>query len=333
MSIQSTLRSERAPSTAEQFETHELFRFGHRRVTVCLCRQSRNYALAANRRSARARPSARGHTTVPSPFFSSTPLGAMGRSAEAGDAEGDPPRERGEVGRAEQKRKRDEPSPRELVAAANAARDVAALVGTAAAKLGPTTGSSSSADGPSATRGYVVDQLPDRLRRWCFDLTKRNMEAMYERTWGWSNPEKRRELAHSDARFIVAFRGDDDDDDDGPMGFVHFRFEVEDSDGTPVAYVYELQVEDDARGRGVGRALMARVESVAEKTRMARTMLTVLKTNAAAARFYERLGYVEDADTPRDEACHYVILTKPAGGGRGGEGAPPRRSTGVVNRR
>ena len=259
-----------------------------------------------------------------------TPLSAMGRRrSEAGDAEGDPPRERGEAGRAEQKRKRkrDEPSPRELVAAANAARDVAALVGTAA-KLGPTMTGSSSSDGPSATRGYVVDQLPDRLRRWCFDLTKRNMEAMYERTWGWSNPEKRRELAHSDARFIVAFRGDDDD---GPMGFVHFRFEVEDSDGTPVAYVYELQVEDDARGRGVGRALMARVESIAENTRMARTMLTVLKTNAAAARFYERLGYVEDRDTPRDEACHYVILTKPAEAGRGGEGVPPRRSSGVVN--
>ncbi len=252
------------------------------------------------------------------------------RRSEAGDAEGDPPRKRGEAGRAEQKRKRkrDEPSPRELVAAANAARDIAALVGDAA-KPGPTTMRSSSSDGPpSATRGYVVDQLPDRLRRWCFDLTKRNMEAMYERTWGWSNPEKRRELAHSDARFIVAFRGDDDD---GPMGFVHFRFEVEDSDGTPVAYVYELQVEDDARGRGVGRALMARVESIAENTRMARTMLTVLKTNAAAARFYERLGYVEDRDTPRDEACHYVILTKPAEAGRGGEGVPPRRSSGVVN--
>ena len=228
----------------------------------------------------------------------------------------------------EEEEEGDEPSPRELVAAANAARDVAALVGDAA-KPGPTTMRSSSSDGPpSATRGYVVDQLPDRLRRWCFDLTKRNMEAMYERTWGWSNPEKRRELAHSDARFIVAFRGDDDD---GPMGFVHFRFEVEDSDGTPVAYVYELQVEDDARGRGVGRALMARVESIAENTRMARTMLTVLKTNAAAARFYERLGYVEDRDTPRDEACHYVILTKPAEAGRGGEGVPPRRSSGVVN--
>jgi ribosomal protein S18 acetylase RimI-like enzyme len=76
---------------------------------------------------------------------------------------------------------------------------------------------------------------------------------------------------------------------------------------------------------------MARVESIAENTRMARTMLTVLKTNAAAARFYERLGYVEDRDTPRDEACHYVILTKPAEAGRGGEGVPPRRSSGVVN--
>ena len=158
--------------------------------------------------------------------------------------------------------------------------------------------------------------------------------------------EKRRELNHQNAKFVFAVekkkkkRCDDDgstkseeemEDEEVPVAFAHFRFEVEDSDGTPVAYVYELQVEDDARGRGVGRALMARVESIAENTRMARTMLTVLKTNAAAARFYERLGYVEDRDTPRDEACHYVILTKPAEAGRGGEGVPPRRSSGVVN--
>ena len=143
------------------------------------------------------------------------------------------------------------------------------------------------------------------------------MEAMYTRTWGWSNPEKRRELAHSDARFLVAFkhkqphRNDADDDDDTPIGFVHFRFEVEDSDGSPVAYVYELQVEDEMKGRGVGTALMAAVESIAKHAQMTRTALTVLKTNKGASLFYERRGYVKDPDTPRDEACHYVILTKP----------------------
>ena len=133
-------------------------------------------------------------------------------------------------------------------------------------------------------------------------------------------PEKRRELAHSDARFLVAFkhkqphRNDDDaadDDDDTPIGFVHFRFEVEDSDGSPVAYVYELQVEDEMKGRGVGTALMAAVESIAKNTQMTRTALTVLKRNKGASLFYERRGYVKDPDTPRDEACHYVILTKP----------------------
>ena len=191
-----------------------------------------------------------------------------------------------------------------------ASRDVVSLV----------VGTDAPDDASTSTRGYVVDQLPDRLRRWCFDLTKRNMEAMYTRTWGWSNPEKRRELAHSDARFLVAFkhkhphRNDDDaadDDDDTPIGFVHFRFEVEDSDGSPVAYVYELQVEDEMKGRGVGTALMAAVESIAKHTEMTRTALTVLKTNKGASLFYERRGYVKDPDTPRDEACHYVILTKP----------------------
>lgn len=37
----------------------------------------------------------------------------------------------------------------------------------------------------------------------------------------------------------------------------------------------------------------------------------VLKRNKGASLFYERRGYVKDPDTPRDEACHYVILTKP----------------------
>ena len=184
-------------------------------------------------------------------------MGRRRSAEEAGDPGG------GERGTAKRARNA---SPRDLVAAANASRDVVSLV----------VGTDAPDDASTSTRGYVVDQLPDRLRRWCFDLTKRNMEAMYTRTWGWSNPEKRRELAHSDARFLVAFKhkhphrnNDDaaDDDDDTPIGFVHFRFEVEDSDGSPVAYVYELQVEDEMKGRGVGTALMAAVESIAKHTR------------------------------------------------------------------
>lgn len=227
-------------------------------------------------------------------------MGRRRSAEEAGDPGG------GERGTAKRARNA---SPRDLVASANASRDVVSLV----------VGTDAPDDASTSTRGYVVDQLPDRLRRWCFDLTKRNMEAMYTRTWGWSNPEKRRELAHSDARFLVAFKhkqphrndADDDDDDDTPVGFVHFRFEVEDSDGSPVAYVYELQVEDEMKGRGVGTALMAAVESIAKHAEMTRTALTVLKTNKGASLFYERRGYVKDPDTPRDEACHYVILTKP----------------------
>ena len=82
----------------------------------------------------------------------------------------------------------------ELVAAARDARDVLALVPE-----------DLRACGGCPLRGFRAEDMPRALRTWTFDLTKRNMRELYERTWGWSNPEKRRELAHSDARFLVAF--------------------------------------------------------------------------------------------------------------------------------
>ena len=34
-----------------------------------------------------------------------------------------------------------------------------------------------------AYAGYAA--LPPELKPWAFDLTRRNMRDMYERTWGW----------------------------------------------------------------------------------------------------------------------------------------------------
>ena len=50
--------------------------------------------------------------------------------------------------------------------------------------------------------------------RWAFDLTRRNMRSMYENCpWGWSNAEKRRELNHPDALYVLRV-----DDDASPGG-------------------------------------------------------------------------------------------------------------------
>jgi ribosomal protein S18 acetylase RimI-like enzyme len=261
-----------------------------------------------------------------------------GASPLAGDAEGT-------------KRRVPPRSPRDtalaVVAEANAARDLLARVSEPTrAFLIPGEPGGDEVEARCILRAHVAGEAPEPLRRWFFDLTRRNMFELYERTWGWSNPEKRRELAHSDARFIVAYEREGDGDaaketttsgfqpEDGsvpegyvPVGFVHFRFEVEEDDSA-VTYVYELQVEPRRqRGRGLGTRLMAAAEAVGVSFGLERCLLTVLKVNEGAARFYERGGYVPDADTPQDEECHYVILTKGLGRASGGEAAGDKRAS------
>ena len=170
--------------------------------------------------------------------------------------------------------------------------------------------------------------------RWAFDLTRRNMRSTYENCpWGWSNAEKRRELNHPDALYVL--RVDDDASPGGGgsggtdageeraspyLGFAHYRHEIEKeggADGTggeAVTYVYELQCEPRRRGAGVGGSVMDAVEAAATARGSERCVLTVLKSNAGARRFYERRGYVVDGESPKEEACHYVILSKALGG-------------------
>lgn len=187
-----------------------------------------------------------------------------------------------------------------VIARANAVTDLTALVSPSfSSKVAePAESARGGEEEDDVVRGYVVaSALPPGLRRWVFDVTKRNMEQLYERTWGWSNPEKRRELAHQGARFLVMSApsvnptaavaetavttdakttspeaGPNNDNDlektADAVGFVHFRFELEEQEDdddagvVPVAYVYELQTEPTAQGRGVGRRLMEAVEAV-----------------------------------------------------------------------
>jgi GNAT superfamily N-acetyltransferase len=208
-----------------------------------------------------------------------------------------------------------------VVAAANAQRDVLRLVPERLRRL----------EGAELV-GYRVSTMPESLRRWAFDLTKRNMFDAYERTWGWNNREKRRELAHADARFLVAHvrenrkkaaeerekdeRDDHDERDDrdassSALAFAHVRFEVE-ADEKPVVYAYELQCDGlkDAMRKGYGRFLMRAAEAAGATAGCTRIVLTVLKENAGARFFYEAMGYETDPATPTEASCVYVILRK-----------------------
>ena len=151
-------------------------------------------------------------------------------------------------------------------------------------------------------------ELDETTREWCFELTKRNMRAMYETSWGWDAVEKRRELNNGAARFIVARQRATGT----PAAFVHFRFEKEDEDvDAPVGYIYELQCEPEHQRKSLGRTLVACVERLSESEDMDAVVLTVLKVNEAARGFYaNKMKYEVDDNSPEEEDCHYLILSK-----------------------
>jgi len=62
--------------------------------------------------------------------------------------------------------------------------------------------------------------------------------------------------------------------------------------------VFSVWVAEAARGRGVGRALVASVAGWARAWGARRLVLWVFRSNTAAIRFYERLGFIIEAAGP-----------------------------------
>ena len=160
---------------------------------------------------------------------------------------------------------------------------------------------------------YKGKDLPTYLVQDAFDLTKANMEAMYEQSlWGWSDGQKRGDLESELARFFVAT------DERGQLqGFIHYRFEVIDNkfthDTSCAAYVLELQVDDGARRLGLGSLLMKAVEEISLRRKMDSTMLCVFRYNEPAVHFYlNKLGYFVDGSSAFNEnQTHVWELIKP----------------------
>jgi ribosomal protein S18 acetylase RimI-like enzyme len=56
-------------------------------------------------------------------------------------------------------------------------------------------------------------------------------------------------------------------------------------------FSYELQVSKDAQQRGLGKTLTQQLSNIGSKWGMRKVMLTALKRNTAALRFYQSTGY------------------------------------------
>jgi ribosomal protein S18 acetylase RimI-like enzyme len=160
---------------------------------------------------------------------------------------------------------------------------------------------------------YKVAPLPPASLQSCMDLFEENMGKLYrDSSWGLDLAEKRTELDHNDARFLLVMADDENSDKKIISGYCHFRFDTDDDDDPEelVVYVYELQVSKHFQGHGIGRRLMEIVHEVTKKAGLTKVMLTVFDANEAAVRFYNKLGYVIDEDLSPGEEEDVKILSK-----------------------
>lgn len=145
---------------------------------------------------------------------------------------------------------------------------------------------------------------------WAFELTRANMQTLYEQSeWGWKEREKREEMNDERAWYLLARDGNS-----APVAFSHFRFDVE--CGEEVLYCYEVQLESRVRRKGLGKFLIQILQLIANSTQMKKVMLTVFKHNHGAYQFFrEALQFEIDETSPSmsgccGDDCSYEILSR-----------------------
>ncbi|KIO20892.1 hypothetical protein M407DRAFT_132662 [Tulasnella calospora MUT 4182] len=100
-------------------------------------------------------------------------------------------------------------------------------------------------------------------------------------SFGWDPRSKKKELFHTDSRFILVRQTE------APrtlVAYTMFRFDHEETmeDGImdPVVYCYEIQISQDTRRSGLGTVLMGDLEAIARKWKMKKVMLTVFRSQS-----------------------------------------------------
>ncbi|XP_033735228.1 N-alpha-acetyltransferase 40-like [Pecten maximus] len=157
---------------------------------------------------------------------------------------------------------------------------------------------------------FRAEDLSQELTDWVFNLTKKNMQKLYEESdWGWKDKEKLEEMTEEKALYLIAT-----DKDSKPVAFTHFRFDMEWDE--ELVYCYELQIIEEYRRKGIGKFLMQILELLAYKTEMIKVMLTTFKSNKMAESFFMKaMKYTMDETSPEDPVWEereykYQILSK-----------------------
>ena len=173
--------------------------------------------------------------------------------------------------------------------------------------------------------------LSSKAIQACFDLIASTSSADYESSSiGWSPAKKKKEMRLPDLRYVLLAQRTENEDYDWTSeieGFMSFMLTYE--DGYEVIYLYEIHLPPQLQGKGFGKRLMEMIEEMGRKCRVEKAMLTVFRSNEAAIRFYEKLGYGEDELSPRARKLRggvvkesdYMILSKALVGVGKGKGS------------
>jgi GNAT superfamily N-acetyltransferase len=172
--------------------------------------------------------------------------------------------------------------------------------------------------------------LTDIEQNSIFMILEENMKTWYEKTWGWKETEKKKEIFQSDSRFLCLYEVPEsmnapnntvslgeDVANKRLVAFAMFRFEWDDEDEPehPVLFCYEVQIRQDHQGLKIGRFLMDQLLKISNHWKMWKVLLTCFKINKPAMDFYFKIGFGIDANSPSscgyDEEVYEILSNRP----------------------
>lgn len=144
-------------------------------------------------------------------------------------------------------------------------------------------------------------ELSANQRSQIWAIFENNMKSLYisSGVFAWDPKSKREELFNKYSRFLLVTPHEDDSDvksEETILAYGIFRFERDEERN--VVYVYELQASEDSRRLGLGRAIISSMKSIGKTYKMSILLLTHIKINKDAKRFYESMGFQKDETSP-----------------------------------
>jgi len=138
-----------------------------------------------------------------------------------------------------------------------------------------------------------ITDLDKEEKKDIVDLLIHNMKTQYEKSsWGWNEKSKKDEMMEKAAWYLLL------KNEEGKIyGFSHFRYDMDCNE--EVLYVYEIQIEENFQKEGLGTFMMKVLEMLAFKADMRKIMLTALKDNEPAMKFFKtNLKFETDVTNP-----------------------------------